>query len=132
MTGTVVQVSVSAGGVPNHPIDCGAVTVSGLFDLEPLTRAAFVRDDLRLDRVLTRALSPAFLPWRNDVPVVRAVGSEESAEFHRQSTLIASAWPQACRQELIEVPGCNHFSVCDTLAERGSVLFRSVTDLLLR
>ena len=30
MTGTVVQVSVSAGGVPNHPIDCGTVTFSGI------------------------------------------------------------------------------------------------------
>ena len=30
MTGSVVQVSVSAGGVPNHAIDCGEVTVSGI------------------------------------------------------------------------------------------------------
>lgn len=110
----------------------GAVAVSGLFDLEPLTRAAFLRNDLRLDPVLTRALSPAFLPWRNDCALVRAVGSEESAEFHRQSSLIESAWPQACREELIDVPGCNHFSVCDSLADRGSVLFRAVTSLLLR
>jgi len=110
----------------------GVVTISGLFDLEPLTRAEFVRNDLRLDPALTRALSPAFLPWRNDVPMVRAVGSEESAEFHRQSNLIAAAWPQACQQELIDVPGCNHLSVCDALAERGSVLFRAVTALLLR
>jgi arylformamidase len=109
----------------------GAVAVSGLFDLEPLTRAAFLRDDLRLDPVLTQALSPAFLPWRNDAPLVRAVGSEESTEFHRQSRLLASAWPQACQQDLIDVPACNHFSVCDALADRGSVLFRAVTGLLL-
>jgi MOSC domain-containing protein YiiM len=30
VTGTVVQVSVSAGGVPNHAIGCGDVTVSGI------------------------------------------------------------------------------------------------------
>jgi MOSC domain-containing protein YiiM len=30
MTGAVLQVSVSAGGVPNHAIDCAAITVSGL------------------------------------------------------------------------------------------------------
>jgi arylformamidase len=122
------------GLAPDFPkrLLLGAVTVSGLFDLEPLTRAAFLRDDLRLDPILTRALSPTFLPWRNDAPVIRAVGSEESAEFHRQSSLLASAWPQACQQELIDVPGCNHFSVCDALADRGSVLFRAVTGLLLR
>jgi MOSC domain-containing protein YiiM len=30
MTGTVVQVSISAGGVPNRAIDCGDVTVGGI------------------------------------------------------------------------------------------------------
>ena len=30
MTGAVLQVSVSAGGVPNHAIGCGDVTVSGI------------------------------------------------------------------------------------------------------
>jgi len=30
MTGAVVQVSISAGGVPNHAIDCGDVTVRGI------------------------------------------------------------------------------------------------------
>jgi arylformamidase len=107
----------------------GAVTISGLFDLEPLTRAEFLRDDLRLDQVLTRALSPAFLPWRNDVPLVRAVGEHESAEFHRQSTLIAERWPQACERELIAVPGCNHLSVCDAFADPGSALFQATRGL---
>ncbi len=82
----------------------GAVAISGLFDLEPLTRAEFMRNDLRLDPVLARALSPAYLPWRNDVSMVRAVGAEESAEFHRQSTLMGAHWPLACERELIECP----------------------------
>lgn len=30
MTGSVAQVSVSRGGVPNHAIDCGDVTVRGI------------------------------------------------------------------------------------------------------
>jgi len=30
MTGAVLQISISAGGVPNHAIDCGDVTVSGI------------------------------------------------------------------------------------------------------
>lgn len=132
---TAMMIATDWPGVwPDFPkrLLSGAVAISGLFDLEPLTRAAFLRDDLRLDPVLTRTLSPAFLPWRNDVPVVRAVGSEESAEFHRQSTLIAAAWPQACDRELIDVPDCNHLSVCDAFANEGSVIFTAVTDLLLR
>jgi arylformamidase len=108
----------------------GAVTISGLFDLEPLTRAEFVRKDLRLDPALTRALSPVFLPLRNDVPIVRAVGEHESSEFHRQSRLIAAAWPGACALELIDVPGCNHLSVCDAFADTGSALFQATRALL--
>jgi MOSC domain-containing protein YiiM len=30
MTGVVVQVSISPGGVPKHPIDCGDVTANGI------------------------------------------------------------------------------------------------------
>lgn len=30
MTGVVVQVSASAGGVPNHAVDCGQVTARGI------------------------------------------------------------------------------------------------------
>lgn len=102
-----------------------AVTLSGLFDLEPLSRAEFLRHDLKLDRVLTRALSPACLPWRNDVPVLRAVGAQESSEFHRQSELLAGHWPQACRRPLIDVPDCHHFSVCEAFTTPGSELFEA-------
>jgi arylformamidase len=108
----------------------GAVTISGLFDLEPLTRAEFIRNDLRLEPVLARALSPAYLPWRNEVPMVRAVGAEESAEFHRQSTLMGAHWPLACERELIDVPGCNHLSVCDAFADPRSELFEATKGLL--
>lgn len=109
----------------------GAVAVSGLFDLEPLTRAQFLRDDLKLDPVRARALSPAFLPWRNEAPLLRAVGAGESAEFHRQSALPGEHWPQACRSPLLEVPEANHFSVCDQFADPQSRLFRATVELLL-
>lgn len=108
----------------------GAVAVSGLFDLEPLTRAEFLLHDLQLNPVMTRVLSPVHLRWRNDVPLLRAIGATESDEFHRQSRLIAQAWPQACERELLEVPDANHFSVCDAFADSGSVLFKSTAGLL--
>jgi arylformamidase len=121
----------TAMGLPRRLLSA-AIAISGLFDLEPLTHAEFLRDDLRLDPPLTRALSPALLPWQNDVPLIRAVGSEESGEFHRQSQLIGTAWPEACRCPLIEVPGRHHLSVCDAFADPASMLFRATSDLLLR
>jgi arylformamidase len=130
---TAMMLATDWPGVwPDFPqrLVSGAVTISGLFDLEPLTRAEFVRNDLRLEPPLARALSPAHLPWRNDVQLVRAVGAEESAEFHRQSVLIAEHWPQACERELIDLPECNHLSACDAMADTRSDLFQATLALL--
>ena len=107
----------------------GAVAVSGLFDLAPLAKAPFLRDDLRLDEAAARELSPALLELHNDVPLLRAVGALESAEFHRQSELIAAHWPEACQSELLDLPGCNHFTAWDELAAPESTLFRAVCSM---
>ncbi len=104
----------------------GAVAVSGVFDLRPLTHAEFLRKDLGLDEAAASALSPAFLTLHNDAPLWRAVGAQESSEFHRQSELIAAHWPSAANSGLMDVPGCNHLSVCDAMAMPGNVLFETL------
>jgi arylformamidase len=108
----------------------GALTVSGVFDLQPLTHAEFLRKDLCLDEVGARAISPAFLPLHNDAPLLRAVGALESAEFHRQSQLIAAHWPSITAAQLLDVPGCDHLSVCDALATPGNVLFEALRAMI--
>jgi len=119
----------SAAGLPQRLLSAG-VSVSGVFDLEPLTRAPFLRDDLRLNDELVKQLSPVYLKLHNDVPFVRAVGALETAAFHRQSELIAEHWPLVCRSALIDLPGCNHYTACEALATPTSPLFRAVSDLL--
>jgi arylformamidase len=103
----------------------GALTISGLFDLEPLTHAEFLRKDLALDGAAARALSPAYLTLQNEAPLLRAVGALESGEFHRQSMLLADHWPSACGTGLVEVPGRHHLSVCDAFAVPGNLLFET-------
>jgi arylformamidase len=103
----------------------GALTVSGVFDLQPLTHAEFLRRDLALDEPAARGLSPAFLALQNEAPLLRAVGAQESGEFHRQSELIAAHWPTIARAGLLDVAGCNHLSVCDALATPGNALFEA-------
>jgi arylformamidase len=107
-----------------------AVAISGIYDVAPLTQADFLRRDLGLDVQGAREISPAFLPLRNDAPLLRAVGANESAEFHRQSMLIAQHWPAASTRDLIDVPDCNHLSVCDAFATSGNVLFEATCSLL--
>jgi arylformamidase len=108
----------------------GGVAISGVFDLEPLTRAPFLRDDLRLDADAARELSPAYLPWANEAPLLRVVGALESDEFHRQSQLMADCWPQACATPVMRVPDCDHMTVCDTFAVPGSPHFEATRSLL--
>ncbi|HEX3913141.1 MAG TPA: alpha/beta hydrolase [Steroidobacteraceae bacterium] len=103
----------------------GALAVSGVFDLRPLTHVEFLRRDLGLDEQSARALSPAFLPLHNEAPLLRALGAQESGEFHRQSELIAAHWPSITADPLLDVPDCNHFSVCDALATPGNALFEA-------
>jgi arylformamidase len=116
-------------GLPRRLLS-GAVSVSGVFDLEPLARAPFLRDDLRLNDALVKALSPIHLELHNDVHLVRAVGALETAAFHHQSELIARHWPTACRSALMDLPGCNHYTACEVLATPTSPLFEAVCDLL--
>jgi len=104
----------------------GALTVSGVFDLRPLTHAEFLRRDLGLDEAAARTISPAFLTLHNDAPLWRAVGALESGEFHRQSESIAAHWPSAAKTSLLDVPGCNHLSVCDAMAIPGNILFETL------
>jgi arylformamidase len=113
---------------PDLPIRllAGAVAVSGLFDLAPVAKAPFVRDDLKLDDALVRRLSPTLLPLHNEVPLLLAVGALETAEFHHQSQLIADHWPRACRDPILDLAGCDHYTVCEALATRGSPLFQAV------
>jgi arylformamidase len=108
----------------------GALSISGLFDLVPLTHAPFLSKDLGLDEQAACALSPAALEQHDPAPLLRAVGALESGEFHRQSAIIADHWPGACTGALIDVPGCNHLSVCDALAEPGTVLFDAARDAI--
>jgi arylformamidase len=107
----------------------GIVCISGLYDLEPLARAPFLKDDIGLDRFSARKLSPANYRPRLPVPLLTAVGGDESAEFHRQNMLIRSSWPHCFRSD-VALPGRNHFSVVDALVDPDHLLFHSTLGLL--
>lgn len=123
--------SAVAPGLPSTPL-AGAMSISGVFDVEPLTRAEFLRHDIGLDAGAARALSPAFLPLHSPVPLIRAVGALETAEFHRQQELIKTRWPSVCSAALLDVPACNHFTVCEAFATPGNMLFEAMRTAIQR
>ena len=62
-------------------------------------------------------------------PVMTCVGGDESSEFQRQKALLGERWRAAFAGD-IDMPGRNHFSVLDGLAEQPSALFQGARRLM--
>lgn len=119
------------------PVDLvkGGLAVSGLYDMEPLRRAAFLQRDLRFSEDDVARLSPAYMPPASGAPLAIAVGEREAAEYHRQHALIRAAWPakvaHPAASDLV-LPDCHHFNVLDSFASPDGVLTRAVLRLMAR
>ena len=109
----------------------GGLAISGIYDLEPLAHAPFVNQDLRLDQSMARRLSPVAIPPATTAPLYTAVGGEESDEFKRQNALIARTWRYAFAGD-IPMPGHNHLTVVEELANPGSALFNAALGMMTR
>jgi arylformamidase len=107
----------------------GGLAISGLYDLRPLLEVEWLNADLRLDAESALKLSPAFLPPATRAPLMTCVGGDESSEFLRQNELLGSRWRGVLAGD-IAMPGRNHFSVLDGLAEPGSALFAGARRLM--
>jgi arylformamidase len=109
----------------------GGLAVSGIYDLEPLVPAAFLKADLHLTVKRARLLSPVHLPPATDRPLYTAVGALESGEFQRQTALIGQAWPRNLARR-VPMPGVHHLNVIDELANPASPLFDAALEMIRR
>jgi arylformamidase len=100
----------------------GAVAVSGVYDLRPLVQVDWINGDLRLDEESALRVSPAYLPPATRAPLTLAVGGLESSEFKRQNALLAQRWKPVLAGN-IAMPGTDHFTVVDGLADPANALF---------
>ncbi len=94
----------------------GALSISGLFDLEPIRQTPFLAADLQLTPPAVRRLSPAFFP-RPRGPLVALVGGDESDEFIRQNQLIRDQWGPSTVPVCEALAGHNHFTVLHDLVD---------------
>lgn len=108
----------------------GAVPISGLFDLEPLSKTGmqpvfrFTADDIA-------SLSPVFMKPVAKIPIVLSVGSLESPEFHRQSALFADHMrAHGCPVSDAEMVGYHHFSIVEALTDPSAPLTAAIIDLV--
>ena len=107
----------------------GGLAISGLYDLRPLLEVEWLNADLKLDAHSAHKLSPAFMMPATRAPVMSCVGGAESSEFQRQNALLGSRWRAAFAGD-IPMPGRNHFSVMDGLADPKSALFAGARRLM--
>lgn len=108
---------------------CGAVCISGIYDLRPLVRAPFLQDDLQLDGEAAQILSPVGYRPKLSIPLITAVGGAESAEFQRQNRLIGAAWPHCFRRD-VPLPGRHHLASVEALGDSNHPLFHATLGLL--
>jgi len=113
-------------GLPAQPL-AGALSISGLYDLEPLRHVPSLQADLRLTPAAVKRLSPAFFP-RPKGRLYTTVGALESDEFLRQNQLIRDVWGPTAVPVCETVPGRNHFDVLESLVDPAGRLH----DLALR
>jgi arylformamidase len=107
----------------------GIVAISGVFDLAPI-RASYVNDAARMTEDEVVALSPVLRAPAYDVPVVLAVGSDETNEFIRQTDVLARAWkPYLTTLSVATIAGKDHFDIVLGLADPSSRLFQLVTNM---
>ena len=109
-----------------------AVSISGLFDLEPIRHVPFLKNDLRLSEASALRLSAA--RFRAPSGVLHAlVGANESEEFLRQNQLIQDAWGAARVPVCEQIAGTNHLDVLHDFADsngRSHALARGLLGLM--
>lgn len=125
----------SAGGhltamLLDEPAVKGGLAISGLFDLAPI-RLNYLNHKLQLDAAAVRRLSPLLnLPPRS-VPLMLACGTDELPELQRQSETYASARAQEqLPGRLARLPGHNHFTILEELAQPGGALTLLLREIL--
>jgi arylformamidase len=106
-----------------------ALSISGLYELEPLRHAPFLASDIQLSEASALRLSPSSMPAPGGV-LITVVGGDESEEFHRQATLIAAAWGPRTVVDAVSVPDRNHMDVLHELADPQSATHRHGLRLL--
>jgi arylformamidase len=106
-----------------------ALSMSGLYDLEPLRQAPFLRSVGLTPQDVARG-NPVDLPRPAQGKLYSVAGADESSEFMRQNLLIQQAWGEktvpVCEAHL----GLNHFSIVDALGQPAHRLHKLALDLL--
>lgn len=113
--------SALGADLPGNLVKSG-LPISGVFELEPI-RLSFMNDVLQLSPAMVERISPDLHVADISCPMTFCVGGDETPEFIRQQADYVQAMQGLGRSPIVvPAPGLHHFSVINTLSERGSDL----------
>ena len=124
------QWSTYANDLPANLVK-NALSISGLYDLEPIMHTPFLQESLRLTPEQVRLTSPAWMPRPRQGKLLALVGADESAEFVRHNRMIQTAWGKTTVPVCETIPDRNHFSVLEDLSAPWSRLHQLASGLVL-
>ena len=107
-----------------------ALAISAPHDLEPIMHTPFLKESLLLTPQQVAQASPARLPAPLQGLLYSVVGGNESEEFLRQNQLIRQAWGIQRVPVCEALPGLDHFSILQALAQPGHRLNSLALELL--
>lgn len=131
----IVAAGWSAGGhlavmALRHPMIEGALSISGVFDLEPV-RHSYLNDKLKLDENAALRNSPLRAASQSPKPVTLVAGSTELALLRQQTALYAASRAQhGLPVTYEEIEGANHFTIMDQLASPQGRIARLLRRLI--
>jgi arylformamidase len=104
----------------------GLITVSGVYDLEPI-RLSYVNGPLGLDARTAMRNSPLYRVRPSLAPLVIGYAERDTAEFRRQSESLRARWASAGNSVVsADVPARDHFSIIYDCADPATSLGRAV------
>jgi arylformamidase len=131
----VVVSGWSSGGhlatmVLDEPALRGGVSISGLFELEPLL-GSYVNDKLRMDRDMAKRNSPILTLPRTSKQLDLFAGAAELPEMRRQTADYARARRDAgLPVRYAEIPDANHYTILNSMMDGDGAIHRSILTML--
>jgi arylformamidase len=131
----VVVSGWSSGGhlatmVLDEPLLRGGVSISGIYELEPLLKS-YVNDKLHMDQAMARRNSPILQLPRSSKRLDLFAGSAELPEMRRQTADYAGARRAAgLPMEYAEIPEANHYTVLHSMMNADGTIHRAILAML--
>lgn len=125
----------SAGGhlaamAAHNPRIKGVLSISGIFDLEPIG-LCYINEKVQLDEKEITTLSPISRIAASDIPYQVIVGGAELPELRRQSMEYSEALKAHGKRVWSALPeGLNHFTVLDEMARPDGILAQALREMV--